>query len=207
MSRVVARTGCSPAAQRCVRFAGVCSTGPSHRPYIPTSPDAESHRHHEFDLAAQHLGRRRGERLRPLHQRQRFLVERRKARARHDAGRQNMALAIDAESELGHALLAPGTRLLRIALAMFRAWPRSGYAKLRLRRGREPIARLWSRAPAQHRRAGRVAAAAPAFPAEARPPIAARAADRASFPFPHEGRRGCRYGKRFNQSPNQVPGG
>jgi len=65
--------------------------------------DVKSDRHAEFECLAGHVRRRRRKRLRPLHRRYRFLVQRGVTGRPHDPACHHLALAIDREHDLGDA--------------------------------------------------------------------------------------------------------
>jgi hypothetical protein len=81
--------------------------------------EVEADRDRQIDvIATQNLGRR-WIRLRPLQKRQRFLVECARPRSAHHATFKHTPLAVKAEEDLRHTLLAAGLRLLRVVLVLF----------------------------------------------------------------------------------------
>jgi hypothetical protein len=79
------------------------------------SADVVADGHYDGDLRAEQFGRLR-QGLRAFHNCQRFAVEQLRTGAAHDAGVMYAAVAVDAEGELGDALLATRVCLGRIAV-------------------------------------------------------------------------------------------
>jgi hypothetical protein len=83
------------------------------------SPDIEAHRNDERQFVVRNVGGRCRHRLGANQHSERFLIERCRSRALHDAARQQPALTVDREGDRRDPLLTARAGFRRVALETF----------------------------------------------------------------------------------------